>query len=331
MGSNYISEKDNKDTGSTVGYSAGREEYRQNAIAGSNYYNQNLADQNLDNQSRRDEPGEITSNVSSKNVILLVTGLVVLIVVIAAAFGGVPSREDGNANQTKSISADSVELDDSWAEIVAAGEDGTYRERYHIGNIKELDLGEEGTITMKLVAMDADELAYDNGYAPMTWVAEDLLNTEQCMNLEDTISGGWPASYMRDWLRDDILPLFPEEVRDSIKVVNKYSYDSEVGTVCSPDSLWIPSAREIFGEDYSDEEKGTDYTDVFREEESWIKYHIGDSDPSLWYLRSAVTYNDGDEGFLEGSDGGRYNRPNKKGSFYILSDVELGVLIGFCL
>ena len=43
------------------------------------------------------------------------------------------------------------------------------------------------------------------------------------MNEEDTNEGGWPASDMRAWLRDSILPLFPETVRSNIREVKKYS------------------------------------------------------------------------------------------------------------
>ena len=59
-------------------------------------------------------------------------------------------------------------LTDSREEIIAASKDGTYKERYRTGDTKELDLGEEGIIHMKLVAMDADdadELADGSGSA----------------------------------------------------------------------------------------------------------------------------------------------------------------------
>ena len=110
-------------------------------------------------------------------------------------------------------------ITDSWEEIIAAGEDGTYIDKYKPGDTKELDLGEEGKILMELVAMDVDELADDSGYAHMTWVAKNLINSEYRIQFDYNAYEGWPKSDMRNWLRESILPLFPEEVRSNIKTV----------------------------------------------------------------------------------------------------------------
>ena len=236
---------------------------------------------------------------------------------------------DGSSSDTEAADTVSGEYDralgtisDSWEEIIAAGEDGTYIDKYQIGDTKELDLGEEGVIEMELVAFDADELADGSGKAHMTWIAKDLLNTEHFMNEEYTNEGGWPASDMRAWLRDSILPLFPETVRSNIREVKKYSYSySDNGTISSSDTIWIPSGREMFGADNAYEDEGPEYLTAFPDHASRQKQHIGVSEPSRWWLRSASNYSDY---FFSNvySDGSLWydNRAN----------YDDGVVVGFC-
>ena len=210
---------------------------------------------------------------------------------------------------------------DSWEEIAAAGENGTYADKYSIGDQKELDLGDEGLIRMELVAMDADELADGSGKAHMTWVAKDLIRSDHYMNPTDTNEGGWQESDIRSWLHESILPLFPETVRANIKEVTKYSYSrTENGTVASQDMIWIPSVRETLGGD-SWEDCGPDYTAVFLEDEGRHKYHPGNSAPSWWWLRSASSRRTGIFSSVH-YYGGRFGDYASK---------ELGVAIGFCL
>lgn len=177
------------------------------------------------------------------------------------------TQSEGNASEEENTVDDSVSdtevvetateerdpgpISDSWEEIIAAGEDGTYIDKYQIGDTKELDLGEEGVIETELVAFDTDELADGSGKAHMTWVARNLLNSEHAMNENNSCNGGWPDSDMRYWLHDSILPKFPEALRTSIKEVTKYSmlddhsYGSEGETIISTDKIWIPSLKEI--------------------------------------------------------------------------------------
>lgn len=62
-------------------------------------------------------------------------------------------------------------ITDSWEEIFAAELDGTYKTKYQIGDIKLLDLGNDGIVPMRIVAFDKDVLADGSGYAPITWLA----------------------------------------------------------------------------------------------------------------------------------------------------------------
>ena len=217
-------------------------------------------------------------------------------------------------------------LTDSWEQIIAAGKDGTYAKRYRIGDTKELDLGEEGTVNMQLAAMDADELADGSGKAHMTWVAVELIKSDHQMNPTSTNEGGWPESDMRSWLRNSVLPVIPENVRSNIKEVTKYSYSySDGGTISSKDTIWIPSLREVFGGSegkHSLEDRGPEYSAVFPDDESRMRRKTEASDATWWWLRSASiiisSYFD-----LVSSDGD-----------YAYSNFAIregGVVVGFCL
>lgn len=177
-------------------------------------------------------------------------------------------------------------ITDSWEEIIAAGEDGTYIDKYTIGDTKELDLGEEGTILMELVGMDVDELADDSGYAHMTWIAKELLNSGYRMHFDYNTYEGWPESDLRDWLRESILPHVPAEVRNGIKTVKKYTNVYGEENAVTEDKIWIPAESEVFPKDYIDDSKGTYYSDAFPDDTSRIRCRPGTSDASWWWLRT---------------------------------------------
>ena len=140
------------------------------------------------------------------------------------------------------------------------------------------------------------------------------------MNKELTSEGGWPASDMRAWLRDSILPLFPDTVRSNIKEVKKYSYSfSDSGTISSSDMIWIPSHREVYGAEESKEYDGPVYLAIFSPI-SRIRLRAGE--PESWWLRSADSqYDRWFDGVNSGGAG------NSGGNAYL----KEGVLVGFCL
>ena len=69
-------------------------------------------------------------------------------------------------------------LTDSWADIFAAEEDGTYKDKYKIGDVKLMDLGSEGVIPMRIVGFDCDELSDGSGNAKISWIAVSPLKTK---------------------------------------------------------------------------------------------------------------------------------------------------------
>ena len=222
------------------------------------------------------------------------------------------------------LSDDSVTLTDSWEQIIAAGRDGTYREKYRIGDTKELDLGQEGIITMKLAALDEDELADGSGKAPMTWIAEQSLDTQHYMNSVDTNAGGWEHSEMRAWLREYLQPLLPPEIQEGVSEVLKYSNSYEQKkTVASKDTLWIPSARELNetgGSFAVNESEGVIYDCIFSDDASRVRWSK-DNNAKAWWLRT------------DGSDGECFHGVTFEGWIYSAGKAseDNGVVLGFCL
>ena len=74
------------------------------------------------------------------------------------------------------------EIEDSWDNILAACADGSYKQKYKIGNYKPLDMGTEGIINMQIAGRDVDALADGSGMAPLSWVGIELLKTGKRMN-----------------------------------------------------------------------------------------------------------------------------------------------------
>ena len=107
--------------------------------------------------------------------------------------------------------------------------------------------------------------------------------------------GGWDNTEMRAYLKNTIKPLIPEAVRSHIKSVKKYTRTIDtsgatVNNVETTEDVWIPSAREIFG-GTSYETTGPQYTVVYSDANSRIKYNVTGGSAAWWWLRSAYGYN----------------------------------------
>ena len=217
-------------------------------------------------------------------------------------------------------------ITDTWEEIFAAEQDGTYATKYHVGDLKWLLIGDDYYL-VQIVAMDTDELADGNGNAKITWLCKGYHFARQS-NQSDTATGGWASSYARTYLRESIFPLIDSIVRTSIKEVTKTYVDvvlstnnGEVANTESiADTIWIPSLREISNESNTViETSGCTYTGFFTDNASRIKYwKCSIYDPSSWWLRS------------------KYNRKNhyyvhNQGSTaYSSQNTNMNIVFGFC-
>lgn len=207
-------------------------------------------------------------------------------------------------------------ISDTWAEIFAAEEDGTYSTKYNVGDVKYIDVG--GTkLPMQIVAFDTDDLAA-GGKAKITWLSLSLPQ-KQGMNSTGTTAGGWAECALRDWLRERVYPRIESTVRNAIKPVTKtyVTKSPSSGTMSLTDTVWIPSAREMFGGS-SYESTGCDYTAFFAVNSALIKTFGQGGATSSWWLRSA--YNNTSFFSVASTGNASTNNANQK----------YGVSLGFC-
>lgn len=225
-------------------------------------------------------------------------------------------------------------ITDTWEQIIAAVNNGTYKNRYQVGDTKKISLGSEGAVAMQIVAFDTDDLADGNGKAPITFISKQILKTDHRMNPSRSGSsgaydegtgtiGGWEKCEMRSYLKETIKPLIPSTVSSAIKEVTKYSriYNTAgnaVDNVASTEDVWIPSRKEM-NFDTSYESNCPVYDSAFPDNASRIKMKTGATSAAWWWLRSAYDRNYFGTVGSDGSNG--YNYAFTSG----------GVVLGFCL
>ena len=220
---------------------------------------------------------------------------------IAAGVGGiyVPSSllEDYKIESNWSWYADSIypigsypvtdfsSISDSWAEIIASIDNGTYATKYKLGDTKKLTInGYE--VYMQIVAFDADVLEDGTTTVPITFLMRGSAYTAP-MNATGTTSGGWAESSMRSDLINNVLPTIGEPVVSRIKPVKKTYYNANTqSTLSVVDKLWLPSYREMVGRN-TYEDSGVIYTSFFDTPTKRVKYNINTGNAVGWWLRSA--------------------------------------------
>ena len=232
------------------------------------------------------------------------------------------------------------EIEDDWDTIIANINDGSYADKYEIGNYKPLDLGEEGIINMQLVAKKSDTLSDGSGLTATTWISIELLKTAKRMNPAYDSStntgggvGGWETSELRSYLSTTIKPLIPENVRGSIKAVQKayLGLDASLQQFegeCS-DELWVPSVREVCYDYHRvnvKESNGPRYYAVYCDFESSVKYNDGHA--NFYYLRTVQDSNH----YYAVSPTNTSHSPYVDADPYQMSDAyKPRIALGFCI
>jgi len=210
-------------------------------------------------------------------------------------------------------------VSDSWAEIIAASANGTYASKYNIHDTKTLTYGST-SVVMELVAKDTDVKANSEETAHMTWMVKNFKTTHR-MNKSRTTAGGWPSIEMLTWLEgSDVFGAFPSELKSAIVSVQKTYYDNDdSSTKTTTNTIWIPSSREVcLTGSYLKETSGVQYSSVFSDSASRIKYDSSGS-ANTWWLRSAYS---GTAFVSVNSSGG--------GTSSIATSAN-GVVFGFCI
>lgn len=146
---------------------------------------------------------------------------------------------------------------ETWADIITSIGAGTYADRYFPGDTKLLELNDGTTLYMQLAAVDTDTLSSDpSSRAATTWICNGICPHQG--KADEGRAHAWPDSSIREWLRDELLPLLPAVVRRNVKSVRKsymtdYVYSSATGLYTQAygqcdDTIWIPSCKEVHPE-----------------------------------------------------------------------------------
>lgn len=217
----------------------------------------------------------------------------------------------------------SFEIEDTWTQIIANVNNGTYTSKYKLGDVKQLDVGTEGVHYMQIVAFDTDDLANVSGKAHITWVCKDVLPTTRVMHSSDTTSGGYGSSGMRTYLSGTIFPKLPAEVQAAILEVTKIQSTYENGAVVkngqtTTEKLWIPSSYEI-GISTTYEDSGATYGSVFTTYAGVSRIKTKNGTTSAWWNRSA---GNATQYRLVSTQGNATNNKATGGA---------GIVIGFCI
>lgn len=180
-------------------------------------------------------------------------------------------------------------IEDSWAEIFAAEDNGTYLTRYSVGDTKKLSIN-GNDVYMQIVAFDTDELFNETGTAKITWVSKFITDLHK-FNEQSIVTDGWAVSGVRAWLINEVLPTIDYAVRSRIKEVTKTYYDLTTDSTLSvKDTLWIPSAREtgasMSNSAYKKEDSGVDYESFFNSSTRRAKIKADSGATHTWILRT---------------------------------------------
>lgn len=204
------------------------------------------------------------------------------------------------------------EISDSWEQIIAAITYGTARQRYQVGDTKELDLGELGVIHMQLAGFGLDERS-GGGKAVTTWIALELLPEGHVMDENGSTEGGWRDSDLRAYLNEVVYGAVPQAVRERLICVKKRQYDlGEQAENETDEWIWIPDRNELSGEDAL-------YNELFGDSDLSRVKQNQEGASAWWWLRSAYT----EYAFYAVNSNG--------GISYTGAGARGGVVVGFCL
>lgn len=181
-------------------------------------------------------------------------------------------------------------ITDSWLEIIAAENNATYLTKYALGDTKKITIDGADYYAV-IIAFDKDDKADGTGKAHITWLLASTLSTHR-MAATGSTAGGWPATEMRDYLVNTVLPTI--DMKDYIVSVEKtYTdyVDSALTTSTCNESIWLLSTREALGADFTGAEStGAEYyTDWFSSNTGLRRgRYDDDGSNSQYYLRSAA-------------------------------------------
>jgi len=180
-------------------------------------------------------------------------------------------------------SVEVVEIADSWDQIIANIDNGTYATKYTVGNYKPLDLGSLGVINMQIVGLNVDVLTA-GGNAPITFIAMSLLGEKAPNKFK------WDENDIRTYLSGTVYNAIPNNVKSHVVEVDKVSL-AKSSEITTTDKVWAPSVREMNLEGVY-ETSGIEHYELFKNNDSRIKRNSSGTAKPYW-LRTQDSYGKG--------------------------------------
>ncbi|MBQ6135176.1 MAG: hypothetical protein IJI60_02540 [Bacilli bacterium] len=198
----------------------------------------------------------------------------------------------------------------TWTTIISNVQNG-HTEGYHVGDTKEIDLGEElGTHTLRIANKSTPDECESQGFSQTAcgFVVEftDIIAMESMnTNIQTGNVGGWAASSMRTYLNTDIYNALPTELKNGVIDTTVVSgHGSTVGeeNFVSSDKLYLLSSHEVVEDVDNDNTTGIDYIDTAYYSTRQLDYYEAlevtttdyeelikqyDGSDSAWWLRFA--------------------------------------------
>lgn len=148
---------------------------------------------------------------------------------------------------------------------------------FQVKDVASMEIGDVFEFTLKdgkavrAMAVKKDEEATD-------FITVDCLEGKgMAMNLEPMSEGGYDGSHLRESLNQEILALFPDDIREAMVPVYR------------DDLLTIPSEMEIFGERiFSKEDSKDEQLEPMKENRNRIALDGMNGYPNWYWLRDAT-------------------------------------------
>lgn len=145
-----------------------------------------------------------------------------------------------------------------------------------VGDVRPLSLTDGRQASMTVVGIRCDERSDGTGRAGLTLMVSPI--SIRPMNESGSNEGGWEASSLRAWLKDDGLALLPTELAEEVASVRKSTNNIGIASdhscvTATDDRLWLFSLSEVAGEI---DLFANEYGDEVRERTYYIDYGVYD-------------------------------------------------------
>ena len=213
-------------------------------------------------------------------------------------------NDDSTAEESNGISIQDSVDNYSWKDLkviadeIAAAKDeesatGIAKKYHLVGDDGYLSDASYKTVKLKsgveskayIAAFNHDERSDGKGKAGITFVVGDTPLLTACMNQDGSNSGGWKDSDLRKALNKEVFASMPKDLKNNIVKVKKLTNNAGVTTDVSSvtetdDSVWVPSAVELFGKETVDRQLSyqTDQLAVYEAEGEAYAFARGSSD-----------------------------------------------------